>query len=217
MPYVKLIFPLFFFFPLIVQAQVEIFLASGSSSFLPEGAFAFRLQNHHPASQRVYVTARLKTSREILFLQSAPVLLAPGGRTFLPGEIPVVHMEGVESLPAGVYTFCLSVIQEDNGQELGTQCVSRRYETTPISPTASANKKKQPVAFSGQARLTARISNQPDLFTGIPPRYIRFQASPRVSVWGIHPPVTLHDAATGIDKNTGRCQGKFTRGYLLNP
>ncbi|MEZ4829600.1 MAG: hypothetical protein R3C61_25440 [Bacteroidia bacterium] len=127
MPHVKLIFLLLFFFPLIAQAQVEIFLASGSSSFLPEEVFAFRLQNHHSAPQRVYVTARLKTSREILFLQSAPVLLAPGGRTFLSGEIPVVHMEGVESLPAGVYTFCLSVIQEDNGQELGTQCVFRKY------------------------------------------------------------------------------------------
>ncbi|MCB0841345.1 MAG: hypothetical protein KDD99_31970, partial [Bacteroidetes bacterium] len=71
-------------------------------------------------------------------------------------------------------------------------CVTRRYEQSEIQEMSAKDGAKNfsssPIKLgtsSGQARLTAQYSNQTQDFSGIPPSFVRLQASPQLSVLGI--------------------------------
>ena len=147
-------------------------------------SWSFVSKNHSSYAQRVYFIASLKNAKEILTLQSAPIMLSPGGSQFQVGEIPILQVQGPSVLPVGIYTLCIIAIQEDNRQELGRACVTRRYEKSEIE-AVSSEKENQAFSFSGQARLTAQHSNQDQLFSGVPPSFARLQASPQFSVFRI--------------------------------
>lgn len=208
---------LFLSLPLTAQVEVQIQLQS-NNQFHPDDFWSVAVQNHSAKVIRVFLFGQLKDGegKSLLMAQTPPIELPPGRTVFQTGMLSTQAIEGIDNLPTGIYTQCVEVMQQDNRQPLGQQCLNRRLTTSTIDKRLPKGSDR--FQFHGQARLTGQLSNNPGLFQQQAPNYLRFQATPSVQIMGIpfQSTVFLSTEQDGLRYDLNTINFQFDRATLLS-